>query len=123
MTALMLSERTTDRLRDIIEDARRIETFIDGMTLDDFLASEKTLFAVERLLQRITEAAIQIDPSDAAVLGRDLPIDKMRGLGNRLRHEYRDLDRAVVFEIARIDVPALAVAADMAIESGLTDGD
>ncbi len=119
----MLSERTTDRLRDIIEDARRIETFIDGMTLDDFLASEKTLFAVERLLQRITEAAIQIDPSDAAVLGRDLPIDKMRGLGNRLRHEYRDLDRAVVFEIARIDVPALAVAADMAIESGLTDGD
>lgn len=118
----MLSERTTDRLRDIIEDARRIETFIDGMTFDDFLASEKTLFAVERLLQRITEAAIQIDPSDAAVLSRYLPVDKMRGLGNRLRHEYRDLDRAIVFEIARLDVPALAVAADMAIESGLTDG-
>ena len=117
----MFSERTKDRLRDIIEDARRIDVFLEGMMLDDFLANERTLFAVERLLQRITEAAIQIDPADAALLGPDLPVGRMRGLGNRLRHEYRDLDRAVVFEIARIDVPALVVAAEIALSSDVND--
>jgi uncharacterized protein with HEPN domain len=118
----MLSERTANRLRDMVEDARRIETFISGMTLDDFMAQERTLFAVERLLQRITEAAIQIDPADAALLGDDIPIQKMRSLGNRLRHEYRDLDRAVVFDIARIQVPALAIAAEIALSSDYNDG-
>ena len=119
----MLSERTKRRLGDIIDDARRIDVFLEGMTLDDFLASERTLFAVERLLQRITEAAIQIDPADAERLGGDFPVGKMRGLGNRLRHEYADLDRAMVFEIARIEVPALAVVAEIALSSDMTDGD
>ena len=117
----MLSDRTRERLRDIIEDAGRIDVFLDGMTLNDFLASERTLFAVERLLQRITEAAIQIDPTDIQHLRADLPIGKMRGLGNRLRHEYRDLNRAVVFEIARSEVPALAVAAEIALSSDIHD--
>ncbi|WP_242095960.1 MULTISPECIES: HepT-like ribonuclease domain-containing protein [unclassified Sphingomonas] len=114
----MLSERTADRLRDIIDDARRIGDFLGTMTLNDFLASERTLFAVERLLQRMTEAAIQIEPKDAERLSAALPIAKMRGLGNRLRHEYRDLDRAVVFEIARAEVPALAAAAQHALDEG-----
>nr|WP_281375485.1 HepT-like ribonuclease domain-containing protein [Sphingomonas jinjuensis] len=118
----MLSDRTKERLRDIIEDARRIESFIDGMTLHDFIASERTLFAVERLLQRITEAAVQIDPNDAEQLSTDLPVAKMRGLGNRLRHEYRDLDRGMVFEIARVEVPALGAAAEIALEIELSDG-
>ena len=113
----MLSERSADRLRDVIEDATRIETFIDNMTLAEFLASERTVFAVERLLQRITEAAIQIGAADAALIGPGFPIAQMRGLGNRLRHEYRDLDRAVIFEIARIEVPALATAAELALSS------
>jgi hypothetical protein len=119
----MLSERTKERLRDIIEDAGRVGAFLDGMTLADFLASERTLFAIERLLQRITEAAIQIDPADIERLRADLPIAQMRGLGNRLRHEYRDLNRAIVFEIAQREVPALAVAAEIALSVDTPDDD
>ena len=118
----MPSKRSADRLRDIIEDAARIERFIDGMTLSDFNASERTIFAIERLLQRITEAAIQVDPGDAQLLGPDMPVAKMRALGNRLRHQYRDLDRAVIFDIARIEVPALAAAAEIALDSEFPDG-
>ena len=118
----MFSERTRERLRDIVEDTRRIDVFLEGMTLDDFLANERTLFAVERLLQRITEATIQIDPADAERLDHVVPFGKMRGLGNRLRHEYRDLDRAVVFDIARVEVPALGAAAELALDSDISDG-
>ena len=87
------------------------------MNLSDFLASERTLFAVERLLQRITEAAVQIDPDDMPTISQHLPVAKMRALGNRLRHEYREIDRGVIFDIARIEVPAVAVEAELILDS------
>ncbi len=112
----MLSRKAILRLRDIIDDADRIAAFIDGMSLHDFRGDERTLFAVERLLQRITEAAIQIEPDDAAHVGPDLPIAKMRALGNRLRHEYRHVDADIIFEIASIEVPLARAAAERALE-------
>jgi uncharacterized protein with HEPN domain len=113
----MLSERTKLRLRDIVEDALRIESFIEDMSLSDFVASERTIFAVERLLQRITEAAIHIDRDDAAQIIPPLPISEMRGLGNRLRHEYRDIDRGVIFDIARFEMPGLRAAVELALDN------
>ncbi len=44
----MLSKRTVARLRDIIEDTRRVASFIDGMTLYTFIADERTIFAIAR---------------------------------------------------------------------------
>ncbi|WP_286880692.1 HepT-like ribonuclease domain-containing protein [Sphingomonas sp.] len=116
MTASTLSERTRSRLRDMIEDADRVAGFIDGMTVETFVADERTVFAVERLLQRITEAAIQIPPEDAARLGPDIPVAKMRALGNRLRHEYRDVARDIIFDLVRIEVPLVRAAAELALE-------
>ena len=113
----MLSKRAEARLHDIIEDATRIATFLDDMSVSDFFASERTIFAVERLLQRITEAATHIPAEDAARLGSVFPIAQMRALGNRLRHEYRDIDRATIFDIARREVPVLRAAAERALEA------
>jgi uncharacterized protein with HEPN domain len=113
----MPSERTLLRLRDIVDDAVRIEAFVDGLNLAGFLADERTIFAVERLLQRITEAAVQIDVSDVPQLGPAFPVPQMRALGNRLRHEYRDVDRGVIFDIACNEVPALRAAAERALQS------
>jgi len=112
----MLSRKAVLRLQDIIEDADRIAMFIDGMSLSAFRADERTMFAVERLLQRITEAAIQIEPDDAVLLGPDLPIVKMRALGNRLRHEYRHINAAIIFDLARVEVPLARAAAELALE-------
>lgn len=106
------------RPRDMIDDADRIAAFIDGMDPHAFAADEKTIFAVERLLQRITEAAVQIEPDDAALLGPDVPVAAMRALGNRLRHEYRDIDRAVIFDIASIEVPRVRAADARALAAG-----
>ena len=113
----MSSRRTELRLRDIIEDARRIETFIDGMSLTEFRANERTLFAVERLLQRITEAAIHIPASEAQTIGFRVATAELRAFGNRLRHEYRDIDPSIVLDIARIEVPALRAEAENALDT------
>ena len=113
----MFSRRTLLRLQDIVEDADRIEVFIDGMSLNEFIASERTIFAVERLLQRITEAATQIDPAEASQISPSLPVVQMRALGNRLRHEYRDVDRGIIFDIARNEVPIVRAAAELALDA------
>jgi uncharacterized protein with HEPN domain len=100
----------------MVENADRIRHFVEGMTLATFVADERTVFAVERLLQRITEAAVQIAPAEAAQLGPDVPVAKMRAFGNRLRHEYRDIARDVIFDLARIEVPLIRAAAELALE-------
>lgn len=100
----------------MIDDADRIARFIDGMTRQAFASDERTIFAVERLLQRITEAAVQIPPEEAPLLGPDVPVAKMRAFGNRLRHEYRDIARDVIFDLARVEVPLIRAAAELALE-------
>ncbi|GAA3698458.1 hypothetical protein GCM10022268_06060 [Sphingomonas cynarae] len=112
----MLSRKAALRLQDIIEDVDRIAMFIDGMSLSAFRADERTMFAVACLPQRITEAAIQIESDDAVLLGPDLPIVKMRALGNRLRHEYRYIDAVIIFDLARVEVPLARAAAELALE-------
>lgn len=93
----------------------RIAAFIAGMDLDAFRADERTIFPVERLPQRITEAAIQLGADGAADVS-ELPIVQMRALGNRLRHQCREIDRGVIFDIACNKVPEVCIAAAQALE-------
>ncbi len=111
----MFSERTILFLSDIVEDVDRLLGFVDGMDAQALDADERTLLAVERLFQRITEAVIQIGSEDMARIGPDLPVRNIRGLGNRLRHDYRNIDPALLLRTARIELPALRAAAERAL--------
>ncbi len=53
------TEREILRLHDIIENADRISRYIVDLDLPTFAADERTIDAVERCLQRITEAVIR----------------------------------------------------------------
>src|SRR5260221_2984599 len=60
-----------------------------GMTADRFLSDEKTQDAVERCLERISEAARKIgDGLDAKYPA--VEFHKLRQLGSVLRHDYDD---------------------------------
>ena len=111
----MFSERVFLFLSDIVEDADRLASFIDGMNADDLVSDPKTLLAVERLLQRITEAVIQIGANDMALIGAELPVGKIRAFGNRLRHDYRAIDPQILLVVAREELPALRAAAARAL--------
>jgi uncharacterized protein with HEPN domain len=95
------------RLQDIIGNARRIAAYIDGLNETAFLESEKTRDAVERCLQRISEAAVKLG-AQAAELAPDQPWKDIRGLGNMLRHEYDVIAPDEIWKMASEDVPALA---------------
>jgi uncharacterized protein with HEPN domain len=106
----MFSERTLLYLSDVVDDSTRLANFVEGLTLDQFIADDRTRLAVERLFQRITEAVIQIGPDDMAKVGADIPVGRIRAFGNRLRHDYRAIDPALLLSTAREDLPVLVAA-------------
>lgn len=113
----MCSERARARLQDVIENADWISDDLAGVDLARFLIDRTRADAVERCLQRITEAIIQLGDVQAADIGLDVPWADIRNLGNRLRHEYRRIDRRIIYDIATRDVPALRAAAQRALDS------
>ncbi len=58
--ASMSSERERDRLLDIVENAQYVADYLNGMNFEQFAESRMTVDAIERCLQRITEAVIRI---------------------------------------------------------------
>jgi uncharacterized protein with HEPN domain len=104
------SDKAPRRLQDIIDNARAIFTYIEGMDLAVFEEDRKTYDAVERCLERISEAAAKLGDL-APVLMPDQPWQKIRAFGNVLRHEYDVIREDMLFEIATKDLPRLCGAA------------
>ena len=103
----MFFEREKGWLDDIVENCDRVSTYISGMNGDAFRKDWKTIDAVERCLLRITEAVIRIGPERMAEIVPSLSQQELRGLGNRLRHEYDDIDLSIIFTSAKYDLPPL----------------
>ena len=103
----MSTEREALRLQDIVDNIDRIESYLEGFDFAAFVADPKTIDAVERCLQRITEAAIKIGPERMAAISPRTPVDAVRGLGNKLRHDYDRLDLPTIWRTARESLPEL----------------
>src|SRR5260370_37096020 len=79
------------RLRDILANIDRIRRHVRGMTAQRFASDGKTQDAVERCLQRISDAARKIgDRLNEKFPALELP--KLRHIGSVLRHDYDDVD-------------------------------
>jgi uncharacterized protein with HEPN domain len=86
---------------------------MDGTSFEeDSLVSD----AVERCLERISEAVTKLD-DQAAVLLPTQPWHKIRAFGNVLRHEYDDIIKDRLWQIVQNDIPSLVEAARAALRS------
>ena len=65
--------------------------------------------AVERNLQKISEAAIRLG-GHAAILCPDVPWHNVRGMGNWLRHQYDSVDLEIVWLTVTDKLPTLKAA-------------
>jgi uncharacterized protein with HEPN domain len=94
------------RFADIVANIDRIERFTAGMELQGFAANEQTELAVKYSLLIISEAAAKL--GDLAVAHcPDIPWREIRGLGNRLRHEYDTVDVVRIWLLLERDLPPL----------------
>ena len=111
----MPSERPRRRFQDILDNIERIESYTAGMDGKAFLADARTTDAVERCLLRISEAATKLgDVAEQLCPGP--PWRDIRGLGNRLRHEYPTVETPRLWLIVVRDLPSLREACRNAIK-------
>src|SRR5258708_33709487 len=105
----MPSNAPVQRFGDIIENIERIRRFTAGMDLQAFAANEQTTLAVKYSLLVISEAAVKLSVL-AADLCPDIPWREIRGLGNRLRHDYGSIDIVRIWLLLERNLPPLKSA-------------
>lgn len=84
------------------------------MDLGSFEEDRRTYDAVERCLERISEAAAKLGDR-AAEMMPDQPWPKIRSLGNRLRHEYDGIREDRLWDIVQTDLASLCAACETAL--------
>lgn len=91
---------------DIITSAEKIENYINGLSFEDFAANSMVVDAIVRNLEIIGEAAskISLEKQESLV---DIPWKKLRGIRNRIVHEYFDVDIAIIWFIAKNEISEL----------------
>jgi uncharacterized protein with HEPN domain len=105
-----------DYLRDIRDHAQKAVDFMQGVSGDDFLRDEKTVFAVIRALEVVGEATKKI-PDELRNKYPVIPWREMAGMRDKLVHDYFGVNLMVVWKTATEDMPLLIPLLDKIIES------
>jgi uncharacterized protein with HEPN domain len=93
-------------LDDMLESASKIIKYTKGMDFDSFLSDEKTIDAVVRNFEIIGEAANRID-FDFKLAHQEIEWNRIRGLRNRIVHDYFGIDYQIVWTIIENDLQIL----------------
>ncbi|MDC7253766.1 DUF86 domain-containing protein [Shinella sp. YE25] len=112
-SASLPTERPKTRLRDIVENAASILTYTTGMDREAFARNNLVRDAVERCLERISEAASKLGGTAETLLPNH-PWRQIRDLGNILRHAYDNVDEEIVWSIVTERLPTLIIDAERA---------
>jgi uncharacterized protein with HEPN domain len=94
----MSKREPTLLVRDMIESAESILSFTAGMTYEQFLEDKKTRDAVVRNFEIIGEAANRL-PDDFKALYPNIDWQRLRGLRNRIVHDYFGIDFSIIWKI------------------------
>ena len=94
------------RLRHIVEAVEKIQSYVDGMSLEDFLADTRTSDAVLRNLEIVGEAT-RLVPEEVTTRHHQVPWADMRALRNIVAHEYDRVDLRIIWEAVHQDLPPL----------------
>jgi uncharacterized protein with HEPN domain len=92
------------RLRDILEAARLIASYVRDTTEAAFLADTQKQDAVIRRIEIIGEATAHLSEATCQAIP-ELPFRKMRGMRNIVAHDYANVDLHIVWQVATVHVP------------------
>jgi uncharacterized protein with HEPN domain len=107
--------RVADCLEDILDNISRIDGYTAGVDRAALEQDGIRRDAVERCLERICEAAHRLGDRASALMPNQ-PWEDIRGMGNRLRHAYDQIDLAIVWNVVAERLPRLKADAAQALE-------
>lgn len=109
MRSCLPSSDPVQRFSDIIQNIEAIERDTAGMGLQAFAMADQTIRAVKYSLLIVSEAAVKLGDL-AGDLCPAIPWRDIRGLGNRLRHDYESIDVVRIWLLIERDLPPLKAA-------------
>jgi uncharacterized protein with HEPN domain len=107
----MAAPELASRLEDILEAIALIGAYTSGKTQHDYAAERMLRDAVERNIERISEASRHI-PKSVKAKHPEIPWRKIAGIGNILRHAYPIVDDSLIWEVVIQELPPLRAAVE-----------
>ena len=107
----MMRERVLGRLEDILHAIGAIETYVAGKSFADYQAERLVRDAVERNIERISEATRHL-PDDMKAKHPNIPWSQIAAIGNVLRHAYQVVDDRTIWDTVKRDVPPFKAAVE-----------
>ncbi len=101
-----MNEKQAGLLRDILNSAEAIQSYLSGVSHESFTANLEKQDAVLRRFEIIGEAASRLSPETQSMFP-GLPFRSMRGMRNIIAHDYGEVDVDLVWNTATNDLPAL----------------
>ena len=93
----MIAQRDyRDFLADIVGACRSLIRFVERMTLEAYLADERTRYAVMRAYEIMGEAVGHL-PQELKTANPDIPWATMAAVRNRIAHAYFGIDDTILF--------------------------
>jgi uncharacterized protein with HEPN domain len=107
----MPSKQPVQRLADIVENIQAIAEFTAGMRYEDYIHDRKTIYAVTRALEIISEASRRL--SDAFKQSHpEIDWTGLAAVGNVYRHEYDVVDDRLVWHTMQYELKPLRQATE-----------
>jgi uncharacterized protein with HEPN domain len=102
----MRSDQADTALRDILHHIELVDLFMDGTDRAAFVDDPKTVYAVTRCLEIISEASRRL-PDDLKARHPAIAWKEMAGAGNVYRHDYEDVAARYVWKTVSESLPPL----------------
>jgi uncharacterized protein with HEPN domain len=102
-----MADKNTRIVRKIICHAEKILSYCSDVTEGEFIADSKVAEACVFNLLQIGEMTRLLDEGYTVAHG-GIPWHKMRGLRNRIVHDYEGIDLSLIWDIISGDLPELA---------------
>ncbi len=91
---------------DIIESITKVEEYTSDLSYEDFEESNLIIDAVVRNIEVIGEASKNV-PAEIQNNFPDIPWQKLRGIRNRIVHDYFNVDRTIIWHIVKNELTPL----------------
>jgi uncharacterized protein with HEPN domain len=110
------SERSAQAWGDIALNARRAIDWTGDLSAEAFAEDVRTMYAVTRALEIISEAARRLEASEREDRP-ELPWKDITGAGNVYRHDYDEVSPEILWLTVRRRVPEMLAAAEAALRA------
>ena len=97
------------RITDILTATSTVESYVKGMSYEDFIADRKTVDAVIRNLIIIGEAASHV-PEEIFLNHPEVPWNDMRAMRNFVVHESFGVSDKILWDTVQTNLPSLIPA-------------